>query len=292
VALPVSACGSDRDARSGGNGPVRIVASTNVYGSIAASIGGSAVEVDSLIDSPAQDPHSFEANAHDELAVSKADILLQNGGGYDDFMTALRRSVGATSTELIDAVSLRRTPAVDGRLNEHVWYDLATVQHLAARLAAVLGREDPASHAVFARNAAAFIARLEHLRRIEAALAARYRGDGVAITEPVPLYLLADCGLVNRTPQRFSAAVEQDTGVPVSVLRSTEQLFGHHLVRLLVYNAQTAGPETTAVRAAANTAHVPVVPVTETLPQGEDFLAWMTANLVAVQSALTHGAKS
>ena len=31
---------------------------------------------------------------------------------------------------------------------------------------------------------------------------------------------------------------------------------------------------------------MPVVPVTETLPEGADYLTWMRANLTAVQKAL------
>jgi zinc/manganese transport system substrate-binding protein len=58
-------------------------------------------------------------------------------------------------------------------------------------------------------------------------------------------------------------------------------------VRALVYNEQTSGPETEQVLAAAQSAGVPVVPVTETLPEGEDYLGWMGANLDAVVAALT-----
>ena len=57
-------------------------------------------------------------------------------------------------------------------------------------------------------------------------------------------------------------------------------------VRALVYNEQTSGPETEQVLAAAQAAGVPVVPVTETLPEGEDYLSWMGANLDAVVAAL------
>ncbi|HEX7835130.1 MAG TPA: ABC transporter substrate-binding protein, partial [Pseudolysinimonas sp.] len=57
-------------------------------------------------------------------------------------------------------------------------------------------------------------------------------------------------------------------------------------VRLLAYNEQTSGPETDRVRAAATAAGIPVVPVTETLPKGKDYVSWMNANLDAVGAAL------
>ncbi|HEX7834791.1 MAG TPA: zinc ABC transporter substrate-binding protein, partial [Pseudolysinimonas sp.] len=49
------------------DGVIRVVASTNVYGDIARTIGGADVEVTSVIDDPAQDPHEFEANARVQL---------------------------------------------------------------------------------------------------------------------------------------------------------------------------------------------------------------------------------
>jgi zinc/manganese transport system substrate-binding protein len=290
LTVQLSACSSDPGRPD--TGRITVVASTDVWGDIAKQIGGPAVDVISLIDSPTQDPHAFEANAHDDLDVSKAAVLIENGGGYDDFMATLRRSAGAERTELLDAVQISGKHAVDGRLNEHVWYDLPTVGRFVARLAGVLSRKDPASRGTFRRNAAAFAARLEQLRHSEAQVASTYRGEGVAITEVVPLYLLQACGLRNRTPLQFSDAVEEGTGVPVSVLRRTVELFSTRAVRLLVYNAQTAGVETTDVRTAAEQAGIPVVAVTETVPPGKSYLAWMTDNVSAVRSALSTAAGS
>ncbi|HZZ96653.1 MAG TPA: zinc ABC transporter substrate-binding protein, partial [Jatrophihabitantaceae bacterium] len=167
-----------------------------------------------------------------------------------------------------------------------VWYDFATIAKLAIRLSSVLGRRDHAHATSFAHNAATFIDRLHGLERIEAAIRAKFAGDGVAITEPVPLYLLQACGLVNKTPAAFSDAVENGTGVSASVLQKTLNLFASGAVHALVYNAQTSGPETTQVLADARAHHVPAVAVTETLPAGTTYLSWMRANLAAVRSAL------
>ena len=73
---------------------------------------------------------------------------------------------------------------------------------------------------------------------------------------------------------------------PPPCCRRPCDLFSDHAVTLLVYNEQTSGPETEQVLAAAKTAGIPVVPVTETLPAGKDYLSWMTGNLAAVKAAL------
>ena len=136
-----------------GDGRVEVVASTSVYGQIAEEIGGDAVDVTSLVRSPSQDPHSFEPSARDQLAVKHADLLIRNGGGYDDFMDALIEASGSTAPILTAVEFSSHGPAVLSRLgrrrpdehfegfNEHVWYDLAAMTALAhgieARLAAL-----------------------------------------------------------------------------------------------------------------------------------------------------------
>lgn len=268
------------------DGKVRVVASTNVYGDIASTIAGNAVEVTALMSDPAQDPHSFEASAQSQLAVSKADILIENGGGYDDFMNTLRTGSKNTKATVLNVVDLSGKNAAGGELNEHVWYDFPTIQKFTTALTDALSKADPAQKATFAKNAAAFSGKLAALRAREAELKSKYAGEGVSITEPVPLYLLESAGLVNKTPEKFSAAIEAGTDVSPLVLQQTLALFSGHRVRLLAYNEQTSGPETDRVRAAATAADIPVVPVTETLPKGKDYASWMNANLDAVGAAL------
>ncbi len=161
------------------------------------------------------------------------------------------------------------------------------MQRFVARLVAVLSTRLPAQARTFDTGATRFVAGLHRLEATEAAIRAHYGGTSVAITEPVPDYLLSACGLVNRTPEQFSAAVEGGTDVSALVLEHTLALFDDHTVHALVYNAQTSGAETNRVLAAAHADDVPVVPVTETLPDTtSSYLGWMRANLAALTKAL------
>ena len=285
-ALVLAGCSAGAPGDDGDDGTVRVVASTNVYGDIARAIAGDDVEVTALMTDPAQDPHSFEVSAQSQLAVSKADILIENGGGYDDFMATLRTGSKNDHATVLNAVELSGKQADNGAFNEHVWYDFPSVQKLASALAAALTKADPEQEATFEANAASFSSKLTALEDRTAALKVRYAGEGVAITEPVPLYLLETIGLVNKTPERFSAAIEEGRDVSPVVLKETLALFPAHEVRLLAYNEQTSGPETEKVLAAAKHAGVPVVPVTETLPSGTDYPGWMSANVDAIHKAL------
>jgi len=284
IALATAGCST---ASAGSDdGALRVVTSTNVYGDIAATIGGDAVHVTALMSDPAQDPHSFEVSAQNQLAVSKADVVIENGGGYDDFMKTLVSGSKNTDVKVLDVVDLSGKKPVDGELNEHVWYDFPTVQKLADALVGTLSKADPSKKAVFEKNGADFSAKLSGLERTEAQLKASYAGEGVAITEPVPLYLLDAIGLVDKTPEKFSAAIEEENDVSPVVLKDTLALFSGHQVRLLAYNEQTTGAETERVLAAAKHNGIPVVPVTETLPGGTHYVAWMQSILDAVGSAL------
>jgi zinc/manganese transport system substrate-binding protein len=272
-------------ARAGG--PLTIVASTNVYGDIVKTIGGTAVSVISIIDNPAKDPHEYEADAQTQLALSKAQLVIENGGGYDDFVDAMLKSVQTKPTVInVADLSGRNQHPAGGEFNEHVWYDFPTVERLAAQLVTDLSAAVPGEAAAFTSNAKALTAKLGQLQQAEAAIKAKHAGDGVAITEPVPLYLLQAAGLVNKTPEKFSEAIEADTDVPPAVLKATENLFDTRQVKLLAYNQQTTGPQTEAVLAAAKRNNIPVVAVTETLPTDQTYLSWMQANLRAVSAAL------
>lgn len=265
---------------------IPVVASTNVYGDLARRIGGAKVRVTSIISDPAQDPHSYEAGTRNQLALSKAEVVIENGGGYDDFVDRMLKSAGS-SPDVINAVEVSgKTAPKGGELNEHVWYDFPSVAELADRIASALGKADPADAATFTENARDFVRLLRPLERKEARIKAEHGGEAVAITEPVPLYMIEASGLRNATPAEFSEAIEEGDDVSPRTLRSTLALFTGKKVEALVYNEQTSGPQTEKAERAAEAAGIPVVPVTETLPTGKDFLAWMTANVDALASAL------
>lgn len=303
LVLAAAACGSpagntsDASASAGSGsdgagsappGAVSVVASTDVYGSIASAVGGDRVRVVSIINSASADPHEYEATPRDATAVAKATVVIANGGGYDDFMTKLISAAGANPASIdVSELSGLHTGA-STEFNEHVWYSLPTMTKLADRLADELGKADSADAATFAANAKAFDAGITALQTKVAAIKAKHAEAPVAITEPVPLYLLEAAGLKNTTPAEFSEAVEQGNDPPAAVLQDTLALFsGPDTVDALVPNAQTETAATKQVEQAATAAKVPIVTMTETLPAGTtSYLAWMGGQIDALSAAL------
>ncbi|PWI12264.1 ABC transporter substrate-binding protein [Streptomyces sp. NWU339] len=290
----VAGCGNSSDAKSDGSvsqtpaasSTVTVVASTNVYGDIVEQIGGGKVAVTSIISDPGQDPHSYEANTQNQLALSKAKLVIENGGGYDDFIGRMLKSSNS-SAEVINAVKISgKTAPKGGEVNEHVWYDFPTAAKIADRIAAALGEAEPADTATFTKNAETFKAKLKPLEAKEAQIKKTHGGEAIAVTEPVPLYMTEAGGLVNKTPAEFSKAAEEGSDVSPKALQTTLALFTGKQVKALVYNAQTSSPQTEKIEQAAKAAGIPVVPVTETLPKGKDYVGWMTSNVDALADAL------
>lgn len=290
TALALAGCAP---ADEGNGAGLSIVTSTNVYGDLAATIAGDAAEVTAIIHDSAQDPHEYEATPRDALAIAEADLVVVNGGGYDEFMATLLEAHD-TRAVVVDAVELSglETGHHDegehehGEVNEHVWYDLDAMAELTDALATQLSALDPAHAEVFTANAAQLTAGLDQLAQRASGIATTHGGARVAITEPVPLYLLEAAGLENATPEEFSEAVEEGTDAPALVVRAVIDLVAGPGIALLAYNEQTVGPQTEQVLAAAQDAGTPVVSFTELLPEGEDYLGWMAANLDAIEAAL------
>lgn len=290
--MAVAGCGSSSADSSSGSGggsgkQLNVVASTNVWGNIAEQVGGKRIKVTSLISDPDQDPHSFEANTKNQLQISKADLVIANGGGYDDFVNRMVKASKSGQPTVLDAVKISGKKAPKGEeLNEHVWYDFPTVGKVVDQVTSTLSQKLPAGAKTFKANAGKFKAKISSLESQERSIKSKAKGKGAAITEPVPLYMLEACGLVNKTPDDFSEAIEEGTDVPTRVLQQTLKLFKNHSVKVLAYNAQTSGPPTQQVKKAAKANHVPVVPVTETLPKGKTYVSWMTGNLDGIKHAV------
>ncbi|RAM35190.1 metal ABC transporter solute-binding protein, Zn/Mn family [Arthrobacter globiformis] len=307
--LLLTGCGSPAAETAGAeaNGRIAVVTSTNVYGDIVEAIGKDKVNVSAIISRPSQDPHSYEANAQDRLTVSKAKLVVENGGGYDDFIHTLADDSNVPHENIISAVEVSglapQAPGTasahadsahaedghahdHGNFNEHVWYSFDAMTHLADAVAARLGALDSGSASQFTANAADFKSSLAKLESKISAMKTSHGGAGVAVTEPVPLYLLEAAGLENRTPAEYTAAVEEGADVPPAVLKAATSTVAAKDTSFLAYNEQTEGPQTQAVKNAASAAGTPVVNFTETLPDGKTYLEWMADNVENVSKAL------
>lgn len=282
-------------------GAIKVVASTSVWASIVEFVGGDAVEVTAIISDPNRDPHSYEASARDQLAVSEAELVVMNGGGYDDFMLQLIEA--ASDTKLVlQAVEGDESHGDDHsddehsddehshshEENEHVWYDFDAVSDFAVRLADVLTQLRPESLDSVSAHFDEFEAELEVLSLRRDALRDRALGLGVLQTAPLASLLLEDAGFVDLTPTELLEAVEEEREVPPLAMAEAQTLLQSGEVALLAVNEQLLDPQSEQLVAWAQAASVAIVYFSELIPDptNQDYLDWMHAILDELQEKI------
>ena len=280
----LGACSSDRGTSgAGGVGVPTVVASTDVWGSVAKAVAGDRATVISIINSASADPHSFEASPADAAAITDASLVVYNGGGYDQWVDDVLKTHPDVAS--IDAYSLLNATALGEPTpaNEHVFYDLGTAKAVATELAARLATTDPSHAGDYTSNAEAFNQEADAVLQTEKAIRTAHPGAAVVATEPVAHYMLLAAGVTDKTPKGFTSAIEQDTDpAPVDVAAMLDLITTRQVAAVLI-NQQTATEVIRQIQAAADSAGVPIVDVGETLPAGSDYLGWQrdTANRLA-----------
>jgi zinc/manganese transport system substrate-binding protein len=275
----LSGCGSTAK-----NGRLNVVAAENVYGNIAAQIGGPHVSVTSILTSPSADPHLFEPGTATGLAVSDARVVLQNGLGYDAFMTKLE-DASPSKSRLI--VTMSDVLGVHGKdANPHLWYDVPRLDRIAGAIATALERADRRHRSAYRAGLSRFEQSLAPLQHEIATIRRRFPGAPVAYTEPVPGYLVAAAGLRNLAPDSFTRPIEEGTEPSPAAVAAMDELVAHRRIRALLYNAQAVSPITAQLQSAAHSAGIPVVPVTETLPAHLTFQQWQLRQARVLATAL------
>lgn len=278
AALLLGACGGS------GGGALRVVAAENVYGDIAAQIGGRLVSVTSVLSSPTADPHLFQLGTRTGLQVAAARVVVQNGAGYDAFMEKLE---SAAPNDRRVVVTIADALGVRAGTNPHLWYAIPRLGRIAAAIAAGLRRADPAHAAAYRAGLARFLRSLRPLEREVERLRERFPGAPVAYTESVPAYLVAAAGLRNLAPAAFTRALEDGSDPSPQAVATMNRLVARRRIRVLLYNLQAVSPLTQRLRAAAAAHGIPVVGVTETLPPGRSFQEWQLAQTRALYRALS-----
>jgi len=285
VAVCVACCAALAGCAAGGPehpGAVAVVASTDVWGSVARTVAGGHIAVKSILTGADTDPHSYQATPADAAALADADLVVYNGGGYDPWVD--RVLAGHPGIRAIDAYSF--LGPVSEAPDEHVFYDLAVAKAVAIAVAERLAIIDPPNALDYRGNAAQFGRGADAIANSERAIAGSYPAAGVIATEPVVHYLLTAAGLINRTPVGFAAASENDADPAPADMASALDLINHRQVVALLVNPQTATAATADLQAAARQAGVPVTEVSETLPSGSDYLTWQRNTVTQLATAL------
>jgi zinc/manganese transport system substrate-binding protein len=285
IALALSGCGSSLATAQPGK--VLAVGAENEYANVISQIGGRYVQVSAVMSNPNTDPHTFEASPAVAQEVGRAQLVVQNGVGYDDFMDKIESASPSSDRKVIDVQSLEHLP--DSTADPHLWYEPSTMPLVAHALVAYLAGRQPAHAASFRANERRLQRGLRALRAALKQFAHDHPHVAVATTEPVGDHLLQAAGIHNLSPFSMQADIMNGTDPAPQAISAENGLLAHHRVQAFVYNRQVTDSVTQEFLTQAHHAGVPVVGVYETMPTGYDYQTWMMAELRALKRAVTAG---
>lgn len=263
-------------------GPLRIVAAENVYGGIARDIAGPAADVVSILNSPDQDPHLFEASPAAVRQIADAHVVIFNGAHYDHWIENLLEASPRAKRTVIEVAKLTGTKDGD---NPHLWFAPETMPKVARAIARALAKADPANTSEYETRLTATLASLKRVQDRAAAMRARWAGVPVTATEPVFGPMADALGLTMRN-MAFQTAMMNDTEPSARDIAAFEDDLKQRKVKVLIHNSQVSEKLTDRLVDIARKAKVPVVAVTETQPAGITYVDWILGMLGRLDKAL------
>jgi zinc/manganese transport system substrate-binding protein len=286
--LLLSACGSASNSSSGSNtagssGKLKVVAAENFYGDVAKAVGGDNVTVTNILNNPNVDPHDFEPTPDTARTVSKSQIIIYNGIGYDAWMGKLITADSSASSKTIIKVADDLMGKKEGD-NEHVWYDPETMPRLAKKLADIFSKAEPSKAQTFQKNAQTYIASLQPLQ--EKVQKMRQSSNVmIDVSEPIFDYM-ANALHLDVNDVRFATTIDNGSEPSASEIIQLERDFKEKRIKFFVYNTQNSSPAVDDLVKMAESSGIPIVRVTETKPKGKNYLQWMSDQLDQVSKAL------
>jgi len=265
------------------SGTIRIVAAEDFYGNIAQQLGGDKVSVTSIISNPNVDPHEYESSVQDSIAITNANIVIENGLQYDTWMEKLLSASPNSNRILITAGMVAPNLLQD---NPHVWYGIDNISAIASAVTNALIKTDPADAALFQSNLVAFNSSLVPITTKMNEIGTQYAGTAVGLTETIYLYQTEAMGLGVLTPFDFEKAIAEGNDPSAQDVNTANKQIVNKQISVLIYNSQTVTPITTNLLDLAQANGIPVVPVTETMPPNDTYQTWMMDELNALTSAL------
>ena len=276
----VAACGSGQST-SEKNGSIEVAASVNQWGAVAKALGGDNVNVTSIINSTNVDAHDYEPTTSDIAKLQKAQVIIVNGAGYDAW------AVKAAQTANAIIVNAAEIGGVNDGENPHVWFSADVRKAVAQAITEAYEQADAAKKNDFDKMNDQWAAEENNVESKIAEVKQKTDGLAYAATESVASYLAEDMGLADATPSGYARATANESEpTPTDIKQFTDALKAGE-IKLLVVNTQEESELTGKITDAAKSVEVPMVELTEQMPEQYDSLtAWMEGLVDAFSQAI------
>ena len=139
------------------NGVIQVVAAENFWGSLVSQLGGTHVNVTSIVTDPNADPHEYESNAADAIKIANAQFVIINGAGYDTWALQLIAASDSSNQVVLNVQELINQ-TIDA--NPHFWYSPYYVNDTVAEMYQILCSIEPSATSYFTQQYTALKASL------------------------------------------------------------------------------------------------------------------------------------
>ncbi len=188
----VPGCGDRTETQTGetverieefdGDGPIKVVCTTNIIKDLVRQIGGDRVAVTAIMDGPSIDPHSYTPSPKDTNALTAADLVVYSGlhleGQFDAALESLKHR-GIPVICVTDGLKNEpHSPLIqtdDGVADPHVWFDPDIWAACGTWLAGELSGFDPKHRDDYLSRAAEFTTQMSNAK-----------AEGIKLLESVP----------------------------------------------------------------------------------------------------------
>lgn len=262
---------------------IPITVSVNQWGNIVEQLAGQCGEVETVISAASGDPHDYEPTTGDIAEFTSAKLVVVNGAGYDEWA---EKAVDAnnSSADLVDAATVND---VKPGANPHLWYNPTYVTATANAVTAQLKKLVPDASSYFDAQQTAFQEAMKPYFAEIDTIKAGATGRTYGATESVFDYMAEAVGLKNLTPQGYQNSVTNESEPAPGDISAFDEALTSKEMNVLINNTQTEGSVPKQLVSTAEASGVPVVDVTETLPEGSNsFEQWQITQLQALAQAL------
>ena len=263
--------------------PLKVLAVENFYASLVNQIGGQCVSTATILADPDADPHEFQPTASDVRSYQGAQLVIENGLGYDDFSDKIIATLGQQPA----LVKAGDVVGLQVGANPHVWYSAGYVDQIRAAILAKLKQLSPGAASYFDAQASALDQEFATYHGLINQIASQFGGTPVGATESIFVDMAYTTGLNLITPPEFMQALSEGNDPSARDIATFQDQIQNHRIKVLVYNTQTVTSLTEQLKALAQQNNIPIVGVSETMPLGaQTFQGWHASELQQLRQAL------
>ncbi|MDO4913518.1 MAG: zinc ABC transporter substrate-binding protein [Bifidobacteriaceae bacterium] len=267
----IAACGNTSSNNTSSE-KINVVSSVNQWGSLAQELGGDNVQVTNILNNVNVDAHDYEPTSGDIAKISSAQLVVVNGGHYDEWAAKAAKNSQATFIDVADEISL------DHDANSHLWFYAKARKAFAKSLTEAYKKIKSEKSSSFDNLYAQWEQKEQALEDTIEHTHAMLDHANYAATESVVEYLMNEIGVEDKTPTGYKQAAANESEPSASDINEFIAVIKNGSLKFLVVNTQEENNTTAQLIKAAKEANVPIVEVSEQKPeQYKNIYDWLTA---------------